>query len=231
VLEWEIEQRNGQNILISPSFPEPIPVFTYMVVDPAFSKADNADPRALVTVAVGMFPVTDELGQIYHYQGLFVDDYYYGFCDPDKIIDIVLQKHVKYKYRGVVIEAVGGQLIFNSLMHNAMKKDANWFNNPFTYIPVPYQPMSKHDRILADIQPKCKAGLFFIKPHHHELESELKMFTRNKKGIHLLDAIQMGNRFYTVCREEVRTHDPKKSRLYKEASYVEDLEEYGYQLV
>lgn len=233
-VEYHLEHQNGQNVLVfedNPTIPEPIPVFTYMNVDPAFSKADNADPRALVTTAVGLFPVPDEYGKVTHYPGIFVIDYYYGNCDPDEIVNKVLQYHIKYKYRRVIIEAVGGQLIYDSLMTKAMMKDPNWFKNPFQFTPVPYQPMSKHDRILADIQPKCKIGTFFIRPHHYELQQELKLFTRNKKGIHILDAIQLGSRYYDVCRQELLTHDRVKDRNYVEDERIEELKQFGAMIV
>jgi len=225
-----VEWKNGQNILITDEFPEPIPVYTYLDVDPAFSKANNSDARALVTKAVGRFPVTDESGNITFFNGTFIVEYYYGHCDPGEIIDMALKFHVKYRYRRVVVEAVGGQLIYDSLMHKAMVKDPEWFKHPFQFTPVTYQPMAKFDRILADIQPRCKAGLFFIQPHMHEIEDELKLFTRNKRGVHILDAIEMGNKYVDICNEELRTYDPDDN-VYRMSTYEEDLKKYGYQML
>lgn len=197
-------RQNDQNLLISDEFVDPIPVYTYMAVDPAFSKARSADPRALVTFAKGQFPVRDYAGNIRFVNGLWVLEYDYNQMDPDLIIDRVLELHRKYYYRAVIIETVGGQLIYKSLMDKALQSDEFWFKNPFIFTPVSYQEASKEDRIWTRFQPKCRLGQFFIRPEHGELQDELDLFLQNKRGIHILDALEMGDRYSDVCIESIQ---------------------------
>ena len=128
----------------------------------------------------------------------------YDYSDPALLIDRGLELHRKYYFKGLMVEANGPQEIYAYLGIRAMKCDIFLLKHPVNFVPVKKVYGNKFDRIYEILQPKCRLGQLLIRPSHNELERELKLFIRNPKGIHLLDAIAMGLRYSDVCVERVR---------------------------
>jgi hypothetical protein len=200
----------GQNVLISDEYPDPIPVNTYVCIDPAYSKADTADPMALVTIALGRYPMRDYAGNPIFVNGCWVLDVFYGYSDPSQLIGMALEQHRKYYYRGLIIEANGPQEIFEYIGNRALMQDEFCFNNPIDFVPVKHITGAKEDRIYEEMQPRISLGQFFIRPDHDDLQRECDLFVMNPRGVHILDAIAMGLKYADVCIDEPLTYDRKK---------------------
>jgi hypothetical protein len=196
-------------------YDRPIPVYTYACLDPAFGKADNSDARALVTIALGQFPDRAYNGKIVMVNGLWVLDYDYNHADPTGLIDRALDLHVKYYYRGIIIEANGPQQIFEYIGDKALLTNEFAFKNPVDFIPVRHVTGKKEDRIFEALGVKCKLGQFFIHPDMEELENEMEQFLLCSQGLHITDAIAMGTRFADVCMDDLRTYEVE-TRAYRE---------------
>ncbi len=212
----ELIYRNGQNILVVDLFPGyEIPVYVYRWIDPAYSDVASSDPRAAVTAALGMFPGKAWDGSQMWIPGCWILEYKYDHANPATLINDAINDHPRFHYRGIVIEANGPQRIYQYLGIAQLQQSEFVFKNPLKFICVTRQSEEKYTRIYNDLQPKCSLGQFFIKPEHIELRSELDLFRNNPRGVHLLDAIQLGLTRSEVCREPVKSHSDEYRSFYR----------------
>jgi hypothetical protein len=208
----EFERHNEQNLLHIEGFIDPIPVYTYHAIDPAFSQASSADERAQVTFACGYIPMAD-----WRKPCVWVIEYDFDHKDPDEVIERALDLHKKYFYRELVVETVGTQKIYEFLGVKQMAKDPFLLKYPLTLQPVNYHPRGKEDRIYHRFKNYIKLQQFFIHPEKHgEMQLELDNFL-NAPHLHLLDALEMGCQFMVPCDAEVRRLNPK-SRFYRDST-------------
>ena len=185
---------------------DPIPVFTYMAIDPAFSQAKSADERALVTFAMGRIPTEHGPHPV-----IFVLDYVFNHMDPDMIIEKTLELHKKYFYREMVIETIGGQKIYEFIVRKRFQKEPFLLNYPLLPNYVDYHDRGKEDRIWTYFKTIIKLGQLYIRPDMEELQEELDDFL-NCKHLHLLDALEMGCRYAIPSNEQVNVTDPKSQK-------------------
>lgn len=199
-LTWEghFERRNDQNLLHIHGYIDPIPVYTYHAIDPAFSDAESADERAQVTFAMGYLP--ESWGKK---PSIFVLEYDFDRKDPDVLIDRMLDLHRKYYYREFMIETVAGQKIYEYLAVKALQKDPFMLKYPVSPVFVPYQPRSKEDRLYVYFKTIVKLRQLYIKNDMLDLQQELDYFLQSSH-LHLLDALEMGASRATVCSEELQ---------------------------
>jgi hypothetical protein len=190
----EIERVNDQSLLHVEGILEPIPVYTYCAIDPAFGKADNSDPRAILSFAMGQIPVEVVGGELWMMNAMWALEYDYNRMDPDQIIDRFLDLHKKYIYRTMVIETVGGQKIYEFISQRSMQRDMFLVNHPVNVEFVDYHPQSKEDRVYQYFKSMLQLGQVHIRPEHYELEAEFNLFMQNPQGIHLVDAWEMAGR-------------------------------------
>jgi hypothetical protein len=206
----EVKHRYGQNVLTTDIFPGyEIPVHTYRWIDPAYGNVESNDPRAAVTAALGMFPGKAWNGEEIWIPGIWVLDYKYDHSNPALLINEAINDHPQYHYRGIVIEANGPQRIYQYLGIAQLQQSEYVFKNPVNFVCVTKQTEEKYSRIYNELQPKCSMGQFFIKPEHTELKSELELFRANPRGIHILDAIQLGLTRSEVCRDKLKKFDDR----------------------
>lgn len=190
-----------QNVLIDESFPEAVPVYTYLAVDPAFSDGDNADERALIVFAKGrIFKRIDNIGEPIAFNALWILECIYNFMNPAKIIELCLELHKKYYFNSVIIEAIGGAQIFEPLMQEQLVGDQFFAKHPFTPVFVKYQPANKKGRIFSGLQPLLSLGQIYIRPTMTEIENEGRIFD-SLESPHLSDCIEFGNRNSSTCTE------------------------------
>jgi hypothetical protein len=211
-LYWrgEFERHNEQNLLHVQGLIDPIPVYTYHAIDPAFSQATNADERAQVTFACGYLQMSD-----WRKPCVWVIEYDFDHKDPDEVIERALDLHKKYHYRDLVVESVGTQKIYEFLGVKQLSKDPFLLQYPLTLQPVDYHPKGKEDRIWQRFKNYIKLKQFFVNPEQHkEMQTELDNFL-NAPHLHLLDALEMGCRFMVPCGDDVQRLNPK-SRHYRE---------------
>lgn len=200
-----------QNILISDEYPDPIPVYTFLYVDPAFADGDNADERVLMTVARGrIFIRIENIGEPIAFNMTWILEYDYNFMSPTKIIDRSLELHKKYFFSSVIIEAIGGAQIYQPMMNEKVVGDGFFSKYPFTPIFVKYQPADKKGRIYTGLNPRLSLGQIAIRPEMKEIETEGKLFN-SLKSPHLSDTLETGERNSHVCTET----------LYRELSKLE----------
>lgn len=206
-----LDRKNEQNLLWIPECQDPIPVFTYCGIDPAFSQAATADERAIVSFAVGMFPDESGIKQ----PTCWVLEYDFNHMDPDEIIERAVELHKKFFYRSLVVETVGGQKIFEFITNKILKKDK--FLNKYPFMPeyINYQPRSKEDRIYTFFKVKVKMGQLYVRPNMYALIDELDLFLQSSH-LHLLDALEMGWRFAIPCREDEVRQNPKSRFIEKQ---------------
>lgn len=201
-----LHHQNGQNILVFDDYPDPIPVFTYLGVDPAFAQTKSADERALITFAKGRVMV---YGQWVN--RTWVLEYDYNFIDPSKLIDRVLELHKKFYYRRVCLEINGGQLIYKYMMEDRMRTDLFWQSHPFDVAFI-RNSIDKGDRVWATLGPKVKTGQVYIRGNMSDLIYEMDRFDTNQ--LHLCDAFEMADRDAEVCIHDIDTRD-KSSKYWK----------------
>ena len=202
----EFERHNEQNLLHLDGFIDPIPVYTYHTIDPAFSQANSADERAQVSFAMGYIPM-----DTWRKPSIFVLEYDFDFKDPDILIERALELHKKYYYRELIVETVSSQKIYEFIGIKQMMQDPFLINNPLQLRPVPYQGKSKEDRIYHYFKNIIRLGQFYVKPEHHEMQVELDNFL-NAPHLHLLDALEMGCRYGMPCGEPVNVVNPKTKK-------------------
>ena len=196
IVEMEFERRHGQNLLRINQM-EPIVVSTWLGIDPEID-AEDFGPRAFITVAKGYFPV--EPGRIR--PCIFVLDYLFRPLDPSDIIDAIAEKHQRFHYSGVAIEANAWQIIFQRPLNEYIATDEFYFKNPFRVHPIRLVRKAKVTRCLR-LQVPGKAGELFVNSEMKAMIDELDYFgAGGEKGLHLLDALEMGER-YSVPPEEV----------------------------
>lgn len=197
-----------QNILECDIFPGiKIPVYIYRCIDPAYADTRKADPRAAVNIALGMYPGKAYDGSDIWIPGIWVLDYKYDRSNPATLIMDGINDHPKYHYKGIVIEANATQRIHQYLGIQQLQASEYVFKHPVEFLCVTKQIEEKFSRIYSDLQPKCMAGQFFIKPDQKELKTELELFRSAPRGVHLLDAIQLGLTKAQVCQDKVKTYD------------------------
>lgn len=195
-----------QNIIHSNRYNADIPVYTYACIDPAYGRAKENDPMAMVTIALGKIPLFAENNKMRLVNGVWVLHYNYGYYDPTKLIDLALDHHVKYHYKGLIMETNGPQKIYEYIGERALSENEYLINNPIKFLPVSHLGRSKEDRILDQLGPLCSLGYYHIRPNMTELEKEHDLFLNNPAGLHITDAISTGLKLATVCNEEVRTY-------------------------
>ena len=211
--QMEFKRENGQNLLYG-DFPDPIPVYTHCWVDPAFGMEANHDERAIVISAKGRVLMrSGNTGELFHMNLLWILEYIYNHMNPLDVIDFVLDKHKQYFFNSVVIETIGGQKIYESMMHRGVVGDKFFSQNPFSPIFIGSHKYDKKDRIWTGLQPLCSMGQFLIRPSMSELINECDNFARISSP-HLLDAIEFGNSASTVCVQEVfQPKQPERRRF------------------
>lgn len=214
----KVARIKGRNFIVSEVYPHPIRVHIGCCIDPAFSNSVSSDFRAKVILAVGKFPVASDRG-VYQYRGgIWVLGYEYDHSDPSKIPDWIVAKHREWIFDDVVIEANGAQLIFESMLENHLLDDAFFKLHPFRRHFIKYIKEGKGDRIWNRLTLMCKYGQLFVKHSHVEILDELDKFGYliRKHGIHLLDALQMGDSNIPVPKEEP---DTIQSLVYGDSEY------------
>jgi len=190
-----------QNVLISDEYPDPIPVYTFLYIDPAFAEGDNADERVLMTVARGrVFKRIENIGEPIVFNMTWILEFDYNFMSPTKIIDRALELHKKYFYNSVVIEAIGGARIYAPMTNEKVVGDTFFAKYPFSPIFIKYQPPDKKGRIYAGLNPRLSLGQIAIRPEMKEIEHEGRLFD-SMKSPHLLDSLQFGEENSHVCTE------------------------------
>jgi len=190
-----------QNVLVGDDYVDPIPVYTYLAIDPAFSESKNADERALITYAKGRILVRlENVGEVQALNMTWILEYDYNFMNPTKIIDRALELNKKYFYRSVIIETIGGQAIYTPMTNEKIAGDPFYSMNPFTPTFVNYHRGDKRGRIYTTLQPLMSLGQIAIRPDMEEFINECEMFD-SLDSPHLLDAFEFGNRVSQVCTE------------------------------
>lgn len=201
----QFQRKYDQNILTGDDFGgQSIPVNTYYVIDPAYSRTDTADARVGCVVACGKYPHRDYSGKMVMVNGLWIFDYSYSRGDPTELINIGLELHHTYYFTGLIVEANGPQQIYEYLGDKALMQDEFSFKHPLQFIPVKHVSGKKEDRIYEAMSTMCKLGQFFIRMEHVELRDELELFLRNPSGLHIIDAVAMGKPYYSPSNEELR---------------------------
>lgn len=221
--EGEFERRNEQNLLHIHGYLDPISVYTYHTIDPAFSDAESADERAQVTFAMGYLP--ESWGKK---PSIFVLEYDFDRKDPDVLIDRMLDLHRKYYYRNFMIETVAGQKIYEYLAIKALQKDPFMLKYPVGPIFVPYHSRSKEDRIYVYFKTVVKNKQLYIKTDMLELQQELDYFMQCSH-LHLLDALEIGASKATVCNENIVNINKKSRHRGYEDGLEEELAKQGKQ--
>lgn len=196
----KFERNLDQNILVGDEYPDPIRINTYLAVDPAFASTEDSDERALVVFAKGRILRKTNYGKPFYFNCMWILEYVFNHMQPHLIIDETLRLHRKYYFNSVIIEAIGGAQIFEPLLLEASIQDTFFSRFPFSPIMVKYQPMNKKDRIFSGLQPRAKLGQIFLRDDMKELIDEMENFEMYRSP-HLLDAIEMGNRYSHECME------------------------------
>jgi len=202
----DFEHHNDQNLLHLEGYIDPIPIYTYHAIDPAFSQADSADERAQVTLGMGYLPM-----DTWQKPCIWVLEYDFDFKDPDILIERALDLHKKYYYRELIVEAVGGQKIYDFLAVKEMARDPFLLNNPLSLQLINYQPKNKEDRLYQYFKNIIRLGQLFIRPEQDDMQVELDNFL-NAPHLHLLDALEMGGRYAVPCNDDVEILS-KESRV------------------
>lgn len=214
--QGQFYRENEQNLIKLEGYLDPIPVYNYIAIDPAFSEAESADQRALVSFAMGMLP---EKGG-YRKTCIWVLEYDFNHMDPDQIIERALNLHKRYFYRELTVETNAGQTIYKYITDKTFRQDPFLINYPLSPNYV-NQTKNKEDRIYTYFKTVIKLGQLYIRPEMDELRHELDLFL-HATHLHLLDALEMGCRFADPCQESVNVIDPKSSwakRIRQEADY------------
>lgn len=188
-------REHDQNYLRLEGYPDPVAVYTYHAIDPAFSKAESADERAQVTFAMGKLQERD-----FEKTCIWVLEYDFDHKDPDTIIERAIDLHKKYFYRQCVVETVGGQKLYEFTAVKSAMKDPFLINYPLAFEFINYQPRSKEDRIYAYFKTIVKLGQLYIRPGMEAIKDELDFFLQCPH-LHLLDALEMGCRYAVPCME------------------------------
>jgi hypothetical protein len=207
------ERKNEQNLLWLDGLLDPIPVFTYHAIDPAFSQAESADERAQISFAMGYLPMGD-----WRKPCIWELEYDFDYKDPDILIERAMDLHKKYYYQGLIVEANGCQRIYDFMAVKALAKDPFMLNHPLTLTPITYQHSGKEDRIYHYFKNIIRLQQLFIHPDHAEIQVELDNFL-NAPHLHILDAFEMGGRYAYPSNEDANIQNPK-SRTYQRA--IED---------
>lgn len=192
-----------QNVLDGPDYPYPIPVNTYLTIDPAFAETKTADERAIIVFAKGrMFVRPSNVGEPSLMNCIWILEYVYNHMAPHKIIQLALELHKKYFFNGVIIETIGGQKIYEPMMYEISMGDSFFSQHPFSPSFVNYHRANKKDRIYAGLQPRMSIGQVFIRPEMVEFINECEMFD-TMESPHLLDALEFGNSNSVDCIAEL----------------------------
>ena len=216
------ERKNNQNLLWVEGYRDPISIFTYHAIDPAFSQAESADERAQVTFGMGYLPLRDGKQQA----SIFVLEYDFDHKDPDEVVNRAIDLHRKYYYRELIIETVAGQKIYEYIATKAMLGDPFLINNPLNTSFIDYQARSKEDRIYTYFRTICALGQLYIRPQMPEMQSELDLFLQCSH-LHLLDALEMGCRYAIPCGEDIEVMSPKLKKIVQRDDVLDDLKERG----
>ena len=196
VVDMTFERKFNQNTLRINQM-EPIVVTTWLGIDPEID-AEDWGPRAFVTLAKGYFPV--EPGRLR--PCIFVLDYLWRPLDPSDIVDAIASEHERYYYSGVAIESNAWQVVFQRPIQDYMATSEFYNKYPFRFFPITGQRKSKVRRILR-LQVPGKAGELFVSSNMKAMTDEMDYFgAYGEKGLHLLDALEMGER-HSVPPDEV----------------------------
>lgn len=195
------QRMGGQNVLVGDEYPDPIRVNTYLTIDPAYADDESADERALIVFAKGRILRATNWGKPYFFNCLWVLEYLYNHMPPDEIIDKSLDFHRKYYFNAVITETISGGQILNHLQQKAIVQDEFYSRFPFQCIPVNSQKRSKKERIIDALQPRMKLGQIFFRNYMLEIKDECENFEMYKSP-HLMDALEVGNRFSFECTEQ-----------------------------
>jgi hypothetical protein len=211
---------DAQNVLVSDEWSDPIPVHTYLGIDPAFAQDKNADERVLLVFAKGRtFKRVENTGEMIAVNTTWILEYIYNHMNPTKIIDVALEWHKKYFFSSVIIEAIGGALIYESMFREKVVGDSFYSQHPFAPIFVKHQEADKKSRIYNSLQPKMALGQIYIRPEHQEFQNECAMFD-SIKSPHILDTLQFSNEHSTECTESlyraVSKYDHRKIEIQRE---------------
>lgn len=209
----EYARWNGQNMLVSDEFEHPIPVYVYLAVDPAFGKDEEKhDPRAMVVFAKGrVLKRSDNTGDPYWLNKIWILEEVESWMEPASVIGAIMDYHKKYYLDAFVLEAIGGQQIYESLMDRYLSQDVFFARNPVQPVFPKYQPANKKKRIFNSLQPKAKLGQIDIKHEHVKIKMEFDNYDIIENP-NLLDALEFGNRFTTECTVD---HDKAQREHYR----------------
>lgn len=192
-----------QNVLFGPDYPEMIPIYTFLAIDPAFAKGKNSDERVLLTFARGRILIRAEnTGNPMWFNCTWLLEYDYNHMTPTRIIDRALELHKKYYYRSVIVEAIGGAQIYEPMMNEKIAGDVFYSRYPFAPVFIKAQEADKKGRIYTNLQPKMSLGQIFIRPEMNEFENECRMFEALESP-HLLDTLDFGEKNSIVCVEDL----------------------------
>lgn len=219
----EFERHHEQNLLHLEGYLDPIPIYNYHSIDPAFAQAESSDERAQVTFAKGLLPIRlQTTGEMDYMTAIWVLEYDFDHKDPDTIIERALELHRKYYYHRLIVETIGGQKLYEFTAVKTMQKDPFLLKYPLDFDFIDYHERAKQDRIYSYFKPVLKLGQVFIRPGMDKLQDEFDYFLQCSH-LHLLDALEFGCRRTEECRESVYKMNPK-SRFYKQY-YADPLEE------
>lgn len=213
---------DAQNQLYGDEYPDLIPVYTYLAIDPAFAQGKNADERVIMAFAKGrIIKRLENTGEPVSFNCTWVLEYLYNHMAPNKIIDVALEWHKKYYFTGVIIEAIGGAQIYKPMMEEKIAGDLFYSRYPFSPVFVTYQEANKKGRIYANLQPRMALGQIFIRPDMQEFQNECTLF-QSIASPHLTDTLDFGSRYssesteavhYAVSRYEKKAHQERLAEI------------------
>lgn len=211
----EYVREYGANALVFEDYPEPVPVYTWLAVDPAFGQdEDKHDPRGIVLFAKGrILKRNNYTGDPYWLNMLWVLEEKKEWMAPDQVLDVIMDYHKKYYLEGFIVEAISGQQIYEPLLARYTGSDYFYSQNPCQQIFPKHQPKNKKKRIANGLQPRCKLGQIAIRAEHEHIKSEFDNFNVIENP-NMLDALEFGNRYSTECtvKSEKRKTDHYKRK-------------------
>lgn len=206
------QRLNDQNVLVGDEYPDPIRVNTFLTIDPAFAETKNADERALIVFSKARIWRSVRYGNPIPFNCMWVLEYIYNHMPPHLIIEKTLELHRRYYFDSVIIEAIGGAQMYEPMLDEARMQDSFYANNPFSPVMVKYQPQNKKDRIYSGLQPRMKLSQIFIREEMTELIDECENF-ETYESPHLLDGLEMGNRYSHECVESFSNFNSVQRRF------------------
>jgi len=179
----------------------------YMTIDPASSRNEKSDYRALVVNCVD----SDNKW--------FIADISYGRFDSATMIDEMFRLVVQWELKEVGIEEGEYKNVIEPFIQKEMSKRNIFFN----ILPLKHGRIRKEERIKM-LQPRFKAHSIWFPEEAKwlaELEAELMSFTMEGcKGLHddLIDSLaymeQIAQAPFNIGKRAALSHDPVKEEAY-----------------